>query len=99
MPPKGSASTRLSPVRLQTVSHIKVRRPNRQEKNPCEVIMSSMLNCWASAGQGAEGCAGLETQLRQCMDVSKPQGKKTSNINYHLSRMHPRIVGPQKKQG
>lgn len=36
---------------------------------------------------------------RGCLVLQKPKGKKTSNINYHLSRMHPRVVGPQKKQG
>jgi hypothetical protein len=44
MPPKGTASTRLNPVRLQTVPNLRVRRPNKQEKNPCEVVMSSMLS-------------------------------------------------------
>lgn len=43
MPPKG-ASTRLNPVRLQTIQHLRVRRPNQNEQNPCITIMSSMLS-------------------------------------------------------
>ena len=27
------------------------------------------IDCWASAGYGAEGCAALEAQLRKCMDT------------------------------
>lgn len=42
MPPKGT--TRLNPIRLQTIDHLRVRRPNRTDKNPCETIMSSMLS-------------------------------------------------------
>lgn len=43
MPGKGG-STRLNPVRLQTVPHLRIRRPNEQTRNPCVVIMSSMLS-------------------------------------------------------
>lgn len=43
MPPKG-VSTRLNPVRLQTIPHLRVRRPNQHEQNPCVTIMSSMLS-------------------------------------------------------
>ena len=94
MPAKG-ASTRLNPVRLQTIQHLRVRRPNQQQQNSCATIMSSMLStlfrmmkmnwlilhindgilsntfctdCWASAGQGNEGCSGLEESLKACMD-------------------------------
>ncbi|RJE18866.1 hypothetical protein PHISCL_08801 [Aspergillus sclerotialis] len=125
MPPKG-ASTRLNPIRLQTVERLRIRRPNKTDKNPCETAMSAMLNCWASAGHTAEGCAALEEQLRQCMDtpvrlflfldgvifgylwefyvvltifflaMQRPKTKKTSNINYHLARMYPKLVGPTK---
>lgn len=42
MPPK--PSTRMTPIRLQTIDHLRVRRPNQTEKNPCETVMSSMLS-------------------------------------------------------
>ncbi|KAF9885768.1 hypothetical protein FE257_012350 [Aspergillus nanangensis] len=93
MPVKG-ATTRLNPIRLQTIPHLRIRRPNQHEQNPCVTVMSSMLSCWASAGYTAEGCAVLEQQLRQCMDA--PSNKKNT-INYHLTRMYPKVVGPKKK--
>lgn len=43
MPAKG-ASTRLNPVRLQTIQHLRVRRPNQQQQNACATIMSAMLS-------------------------------------------------------
>ncbi|GAB1192101.1 hypothetical protein BDV32DRAFT_120847 [Aspergillus pseudonomiae] len=98
MPPKG-ATTRLNPVRLQTIPHLRVRRPNQHEQNPCVTVMSSMLSCWASAGYTAEGCAALEQQLRQCMDAPKPKSNKKNTINYHLMRMYPKVVGPKKREG
>ncbi|KAI9931757.1 hypothetical protein ASPWEDRAFT_169403 [Aspergillus wentii DTO 134E9] len=98
MPAKGAA-TRLNPVRLQTIPHLRVRRPNQHEQNPCTAVMSSMLSCWASSGYGAEGCAALEQQLRACMDKPKPKNTKKNTINYHLMRMYPKVVGPQKKEG
>ncbi|RMY90551.1 hypothetical protein D0861_03604 [Hortaea werneckii] len=54
--------------------------------------------CWASQGYSAQGCAMLEQQLRACMDARKPQETKKSNINYHLSRFYPQIVGPHKRK-
>ncbi|OOQ88272.1 mitochondrial 37S ribosomal protein YmS-T [Penicillium brasilianum] len=69
MSPKGNVTTRLNPLRLNTINHLRVRRPNQNEQNACVTVMSSMLNCWASQGYGHEGCAGLEAQLRKCMDA------------------------------
>lgn len=98
MPPKGS-STRLNPVRLQTIPHLRVRRPNQQQQNPCVTVMTSVLNCWASSGYSAEGCLALEQQLRNCMDAPKQKGVKKNTINYHLMRMFPKVAGPRKKEG
>ncbi|RAH49043.1 mitochondrial 37S ribosomal protein mS37 [Aspergillus aculeatinus CBS 121060] len=93
------ASTRLTPIRLQTINHLRVRRPNKNEPNGCVNVMSAMLSCWASAGGSVEGCAALEQQLRQCMDAPKPKRQGRSTINYHLMRMFPNVRGPQKKDG
>ncbi|OJJ86524.1 mitochondrial 37S ribosomal protein mS37 [Aspergillus glaucus CBS 516.65] len=98
MPAKG-ASTRLNPVRLQTIPHLRVRRPNQHEQNPCVTVMSTMLSCWASSGFGSENCAAIESQLKKCMDQPKSQGEKKNTINYHLMRMYPKVVGPQKRDG
>jgi pheromone shutdown protein TraB len=43
MPAKG-APTRLNPVRLQTIPHLRVRRPNQHQQNPCVTAMSSVLS-------------------------------------------------------
>ncbi|KAL1971877.1 hypothetical protein VTN31DRAFT_1965 [Thermomyces dupontii] len=98
MPAKG-ASTRLNPVRLQTIQHLRVRRPNQNQQHPCTAIMSSMLNCWASSGINAEGCATLEQSLKSCMDSPKDKRVKKDTINYHLMRMFPKVAGPRKRDG
>jgi hypothetical protein len=43
MPAKG-APTRLNPIRLQTIKHLRVRRPNQQQPNSCATVMSSVLS-------------------------------------------------------
>ncbi|OKL59313.1 hypothetical protein UA08_05375 [Talaromyces atroroseus] len=98
MPAKG-APTRLNPVRLQTIQHLRVRRPNQQQQNSCATIMSSMLNCWASAGHGSEGCSGLEESLKACMDQRKDTTVQNNAVNYHLMRMFPKVSGPRKREG
>lgn len=42
------------------------------------------IDCWASAGYGAEGCAALETQLRKCMD--SPVRLNTIDCDHCLTR-------------
>lgn len=44
MAPKGAISTRLNPIRLNTINHLRVRRPNQFEQNPCVTVMTSMLS-------------------------------------------------------
>ncbi|KAL4778954.1 hypothetical protein BJX76DRAFT_107951 [Aspergillus varians] len=96
MPPK-NLSTRLNPVRLNSITHLRVRAPNTNELSPCAAVMTAMLSCWASSGP-KEGCVALEQQLRECMDTQKPKGTKRNAINYHLMRMYPKVVGPKKKK-
>jgi hypothetical protein len=43
---KGNVSTRLNPLRLNTINHLRVRRPNQHEQNPCVTVMSSMLSTY-----------------------------------------------------
>ncbi|KAJ5084719.1 hypothetical protein NUU61_009298 [Penicillium alfredii] len=100
MPPKGNVSTKLKPMRLDTIRFLRVKRPNtQQEQNPCVTVMSSMLNCWASQGYGTEGCAAMEMQLRKCMDGTTKSEKKNNTVNYHLGRMYPKVIPPRKKEG
>ncbi|KAL1982606.1 hypothetical protein VTN96DRAFT_1041 [Rasamsonia emersonii] len=96
---KKGAPTRLKPVRLQTIEHLRVRRPNLNQQNPCTTVMSSLLNCWASSGHGSEACQGLEHQLKACMDAPKDKTIKKNTINYHLMRMFERVAGPRKREG
>ncbi|KAF7902306.1 hypothetical protein EAF00_002209 [Botryotinia globosa] len=97
MPPKG-ASTAKVPMKLPPLPKLRVRRPNQTDSNPCLAIMTSVLTCWASSGYNVAGCQALETQLRTCMDAPKAAAQKKNTINYHLSRMYPKIVGPRKKK-
>ncbi|KZF24855.1 mitochondrial ribosomal protein 10 [Xylona heveae TC161] len=95
MPPK---TTTKAPMRLPPLPKLRVRHPNKTETNPCMAIMSSMLGCWASSGYNMAGCVGLEQQLRMCMDTKKPKVEKRNTINYHLSRLYPKIIGPHKRK-
>ncbi|KIV99377.1 uncharacterized protein PV09_08922 [Verruconis gallopava] len=97
-PPGSSAVSIQKAPRLPPLPRLKVKKPNKTLESPCMGIMSSVLGCWASSGQGAKACAVLEQQLRICMDqkaTTKPQG---NNINYHLQRFYSRVVGPEKKK-
>ncbi|EON66888.1 hypothetical protein W97_06291 [Coniosporium apollinis CBS 100218] len=98
MPPKVGSSTAVTASRLPPLPNLRVRRPNRADVNPCLGIMTSVLGCWASSGYDVAGCGVLEQQLRACMDAPRPKNQKKNNINYHLSRMYPRIAGPQKRK-
>ncbi|KAF2842091.1 mitochondrial ribosomal protein 10 [Patellaria atrata CBS 101060] len=99
MPPRpGATPSKLNPPRLPPLSKLRVRRPNALNENPCLGLMTSVLGCWASSGYNLAGCALLEQQLRACMDAPKPAAAKKSTINYHLSRMYPKIRGPRKQK-
>ncbi|KAF2724771.1 mitochondrial ribosomal protein 10 [Polychaeton citri CBS 116435] len=87
-----------SAPKLPPLPKLRVRRPDAASANPCLGAMSSVLGCWASQGYTTQGCAALEQQLRACMDARKPGDIKKNNINYHLSRMYPKIIGPHKRK-
>ncbi|KAF7511924.1 hypothetical protein GJ744_003157 [Endocarpon pusillum] len=98
MPPKG-APTQLKPIRLQSISALRVKRPDKQQTNPCQGAMSVMLSCWASSGLGTTTCMAAEQSLRNCMDAPKPPKTNKSTVNYHLARLYPKISGPQRRKG
>ncbi|KAL5339064.1 37S ribosomal protein Mrp10, mitochondrial [Aspergillus crustosus] len=91
--------TGVKPIRLNSITYLRVKRPNQNQSNACATVMSSMLNCWAATGQGSEMCAILETQLKECMDTQQNKNKGENTVNYHLMRMYPKVVGPKKKKG
>ncbi|KAF2754727.1 mitochondrial ribosomal protein 10 [Pseudovirgaria hyperparasitica] len=82
---------------LPPLNKLRVKKPDREVVNPCISVMSSVLGCWASSGHGIAGCAQVEQQLRACMDAPPGKAPKKNNINWHLSRMYPKIKGPHKK--
>ncbi|RMY48967.1 hypothetical protein D0865_07777 [Hortaea werneckii] len=90
--------------KLPPLPKLRVRKPDRADANPCIGVMSSVLGMATRSANGeagrmcAQGCAMLEQQLRACMDARKPQETKKSNINYHLSRFYPQIIGPHKRK-
>ncbi|EEP81716.1 predicted protein [Uncinocarpus reesii 1704] len=97
MRPKGM-STRIKPIRLQTVDTLRIRRPGKIEPDPCQTALSSVLNCWASSGYGIGGCHALEQQLRHCADTTKYQKPPKSLVNFHISRMFKKMISPRKKK-
>ncbi|KAL6947657.1 40S ribosomal protein mrp10 [Hanseniaspora osmophila] len=83
--------------KLPPLPRIRVRRPvMKQETNRCMVLMSNLLQCWASNGHMDSKCADLVKNLKDCTRDS-PRGTeveaKRSNINYHAARLHKRISG------
>ncbi|KAL1652404.1 40S ribosomal protein mrp10 [Didymella pomorum] len=81
--PQGQAMQSVTHRPLPPLPKLRVRRPNKPETNPCLGAMSSVL--------------ALEQKLRQCMDQPRDKNQKKNNINYHLSRMYPKIIGPHKR--
>ncbi|KAF2400965.1 mitochondrial ribosomal protein 10 [Trichodelitschia bisporula] len=97
--PTGTHAARnVGSPRLPPLPRLKVKHPNAAATNPCLGVLSSVLSCWASSGYTAAGCIALEQSLRMCMDVKRPENNKKNTINYHLARMYPKIVGPQKRK-
>ncbi|GMM36604.1 mitochondrial 37S ribosomal protein YmS-T [Saccharomycopsis crataegensis] len=85
------------PIRLQNLPKLKVKKPVLQKQtNSCIVIMSSLLNCWSSNGEGNATCLTFEKDLKTCMNERKFEKDKVSSINYHASRLYPRISGNTK---
>lgn len=79
---------------LPPLPRLKVRRPVlKQSNNSCLVYMSSLLNCWAANGEGSSLCLALETDLKGCMETHRPQKEQISSINYHASRLYPKLRG------
>ncbi|KAH7135922.1 hypothetical protein B0J11DRAFT_576477 [Dendryphion nanum] len=95
--PQGGPAKSMTHRPLPPLPKLRVRRPNKPEMNPCVGVMASVLGCWASSGYSVTGCAQFEQKLRACMDAPRNTNQKKSTVNYHLSRMYPKIVGPHKR--
>ncbi|KAK0630420.1 hypothetical protein B0T17DRAFT_490069 [Bombardia bombarda] len=87
-----------NPIRLPPLRVLRVRHPNRSETNPCVLVMSSVLSCWASAGYNTGGCQAVEQALRTCMDAPKAPPKPSNTINYHLARFSKRLTSQGSKK-
>ncbi|ODV97237.1 hypothetical protein PACTADRAFT_1810 [Pachysolen tannophilus NRRL Y-2460] len=84
------------PVRLPPLPTLRVKKPVVQtQANPCLVIMSSLLNCWSSNGESNKVCKKLETDLKVCMESSSSTAQRVqkSSINYHTTRLQPKVNG------
>ncbi len=70
----------------------------KQQANPCLVVMSQMLNCWASNGEGIAACKDLEKELKNCMGrgIKVPPPSKPT-LNYHAARLLPKNHKQEKK--
>ncbi|RVD80941.1 mitochondrial 37S ribosomal protein mS37 [Arthrobotrys flagrans] len=82
--------------RLPPLPRFRVKSANKQQVHPCNLVMSSVLGCWASQGHATKGCEAFEQALRTCMDTNKRVKSQKSTLNYHMARLYPKIVGPQK---
>ncbi|KAK0738032.1 hypothetical protein B0T18DRAFT_334067 [Schizothecium vesticola] len=82
----------VKPMRLPPLERLRVRNPNKIEPNPCMLIMSQVLSCWASGGLATSGCANVEQTLRACMDKPPAPARKASTINFHLERFSKQLT-------
>ncbi|CUM68354.1 uncharacterized protein PRCAT00006076001 [Priceomyces carsonii] len=79
---------------LPPLPRLKIRKPTiTKSTNECMVLMSSLLNCWAANGEGSSQCTSFEHDLKNCMEVYKPKKENLSSINYHASRLYPKLRG------
>lgn len=77
---------------LPPLPRVRIRRPTvSKATNECFVLMSSLLSCWAANGEGSMGCKAFEHDLKTCMETFKPQKEQMSSINYHASRLYPKL--------
>lgn len=93
--------------RLPPLPRLRVKKPViRRETNRCLVLMSNLLQCWSSNGQGSVVCEQLVREFKQCtmnqgLMTNGGKGKKhlkkkkeiRSNINYHAARLYNMISG------
>ncbi|KAH3671384.1 hypothetical protein WICMUC_004681 [Wickerhamomyces mucosus] len=81
-------------VRLPKLERLRIKNPVvEQGASPCIVLMSSLLNCWASNGEGNALCKELEQNLKGCMETRTRTKAARSSINYHANRLFPKING------
>lgn len=59
--------------------------------NECFLVLSSLLNCWASYGDSNKFCSNIELDLKLCMNSYKPKKPEKSSINYHAARLYPKL--------
>lgn len=81
-------------VRLPKLERLRVKNPVvEQGASPCVILMSSLLNCWASNGESAAQCKLIEGNLKNCMETRSKTKAARSSINYHANRLFPKISG------
>ncbi|CAN6625257.1 small ribosomal subunit protein mS37 [Trichomonascus vanleenenianus] len=81
-----------APVRLPNLKKLKVKSSVVQERGgPCMVVMTNLLNCWASNAHGSKECAGLEQDLKTCMTAKRSATKHKVTTNYHAARLLKKI--------
>ncbi|ODQ77075.1 hypothetical protein BABINDRAFT_163811 [Babjeviella inositovora NRRL Y-12698] len=87
------------PVKLPNLPILKVKSTSfKQPVSPCIVMMSQLLNCWASNGDSAAVCKKLEKLYKSCVDAPQVMQKTDSTINYHARRLLPKINNHRKSK-
>ncbi|CAK7897372.1 37S ribosomal protein Mrp10p, mitochondrial [[Candida] anglica] len=79
---------------LPPLPRLKIRKTTTNTAtNQCFVLMSSLLNCWAANGEASAACSMFATDLKTCMEAQKPGKGQVSSVNYHASRLYPKLRG------
>lgn len=54
-------------VRLPNLRTLRVKYTAPDKTGSCTIVMTNLLNCWASNAEGAPACKGIEQELKSCM--------------------------------
>lgn len=84
------------PRALPPLPHLRRKAPVKSQaaaNNECMVVMSTLLNCWASNGEGASMCARFESELKQCMALQKSVSSKAKGNSQDSDRLYPKLRG------
>lgn len=80
------------PMALPKLPRLKFKKASQAKaNNPCFLLMSSLLNCWAANGEGAAQCAAFSQDLKTCMETHKPVTPPPNPMNYHAQRLYSKF--------
>lgn len=84
------------PMKLGTLPVLRVKNTQMKTVQPCVLMMSQLLNCWASNGELASVCKAIQVEYLKCVDAPVSKQKTMNNINYHALRLLPKLTNQKR---